>query len=339
MSAGKKWGREFGIGCLKIILISLCCFFLGNALLFGIIGTWDSGIIIGLLSVLFSPILSIFGWILYPVALMYAAFMWYVFSPSWGRKYRVLFVLAGAIMGAVGVAFVGPGEVGKFWLFRTAFFVAAGISTGVAAYMVTRLKKGNAACDGKGKMPPLILASASPRRRDLLASAGFDFRVVVADVEEIDDPAIDAATLVRVNALLKARAVAAKHPDALVLGADTTVVLDGKIYGKPADMAEARTMLQALAGRTHEVLTGVALICGGREHVFHETSRVTFRNDIDSDTYFSHVNPLDKAGAYAAQEHAEEIIERIEGDRNNVIGLPVARVCEELTTSVPSCVS
>ena len=174
-----------------------------------------------------------------------------------------------------------------------------------------------------------ILASASPRRRELLAAAGFDFRVVVADVEEIEDIE-DPATLVRTNALLKARAVAASHPDALVLGADTTVALDGKIYGKPADLAEARAMLLALAGRTHEVVTGVALIHGGREHVFHETSRVTFRRDIDPTAYFSRVNPLDKAGAYAAQEHADEIIERIEGCRDNVIGLPVKRLVEEL---------
>ena len=200
----------------------------------------------------------------------------------------------------------------------------------------------------------IILASASPRRRELLAAAGFDFRMVVADVEEIDDPSIDPVTLVRENALLKARAVAASLESgrelsapsqsegaesslapSLVLGADTTVALDGKIYGKPANIVEARAMLQALAGRTHEVLTGVALIYGEREHVFHETSRVTFRSDIDPDAYFSRVNPLDKAGAYAAQEHAGEIIERIEGCRNNVIGLPVARLREELSAIVP----
>lgn len=182
--------------------------------------------------------------------------------------------------------------------------------------------------------PPLILASASPRRQSLLALLQPDFTVVPAEVTEADWPHLTPAELCQLNAHLKARAVAKHHPDALVLGADTEVCLGNRVFGKPASLAGAESMLAALAGRTHEVITGVCLLHrrAHREVLFAERTQVTFHPlDIwQIRDYLSRIEPLDKAGAYAIQESGELIIERIEGSFTNVVGLPLGRLREEL---------
>lgn len=137
------------------------------------------------------------------------------------------------------------------------------------------------------------------------------------------------------NAERKARDVAARFPDEVVLGADTVVTLGEEVFGKPADMAHAAAMLGRLAGKVHEVVTGVCLIrlSDGQVCLFHESTRVKFRS-LDRkqiDSYLQRIHPLDKAGAYAAQEDGGEIIEHVEGSFDNVVGLPVRRVLEALT--------
>ena len=180
---------------------------------------------------------------------------------------------------------------------------------------------------------PLVLASGSPRRRDLLTRAGLVFDVVVSPAEEIHDPALPPDHLCEGNAKLKAAAVALSHPHATVIGADTLVFIDADALGKPADLDEARAMLRRLSGRAHTVCTGVCVIRpGGAVHTFHELSEVVFRTlDEDAiDAYFQLVDPLDKAGAYGIQVHGERIVAEIRGNFDNVMGLPVTRLLEVL---------
>jgi len=156
---------------------------------------------------------------------------------------------------------------------------------------------------------------------------GLAFRVVAPEgVEEAMQGAAPEALAVH-NAQRKARAVAGRHLDALVIGADTIVVLEGAVFGKPRDMAEAARMLEKLTGRTHEVITGVCLI-HRTEFTFAETSRVRMRplNREQIGEYLKKIHPLDKAGAYAAQEYGEMILEHIEGSFTNVMGLPTERL-------------
>ena len=188
----------------------------------------------------------------------------------------------------------------------------------------------------KGPVPRrLVLASASPRRRDLLGGVGFEVIIRPADVEELTG-GLSPRDLVLANAEMKALSVAAVTPGDLVLGADTIVVLDGEILGKPRDRAHAAEMLSRLSGRVHEVLTGVCMLRGGTASrcSFVESTRVSFRaldREMIAD-YLDDIDPLDKAGAYAAQEDQGRLIERIEGSLENVIGLPVARVLEAIET-------
>ncbi len=175
----------------------------------------------------------------------------------------------------------------------------------------------------------IILASASPRRRELLGGMGVRFEVATADVREHDaesSPHLAPADLARENARRKAQAVAALRPGRWVLGADTVVTLEKIVFGKPDSVEQARHFLVALSGRTHEVVTGCALIApDGEAEIFHEVSRVTFRvlSGDAIERYLAEVAVLDKAGAYALQERGEWIVERMEGSRSNVIGLPV----------------
>lgn len=179
----------------------------------------------------------------------------------------------------------------------------------------------------------LILASGSPRRRELLTRLKFSFSVEPSDAGEVDflpDP----RQVPLYNAELKATAVAAKHPGVPVLGADTVILFDGRVIGKPRDEADALATLMALSGRTHEVVTGLALLRRVPEfrRVWSETTRVTFL-PFDEDTakrYLSLVSVLDKAGAYAIQEHGELLISSIDGDLDNVVGLPLGRLQREL---------
>ena len=181
---------------------------------------------------------------------------------------------------------------------------------------------------------PLILASASPRRRDLLREAGIRFEVVPSDAEEVHDVSLCAADLTEMNALRKAEAVAERFPERVVLGADTLVFLGKQIYGKPRDMDDAARMLGELTGRTHEVCTGVALVRlnPSRVRTFHVRTQVTFRalDEEEIHAYLSLIDPLDKAGSYAAQEHGEKIIAKVEGSWTNVVGLPMEVVRREL---------
>jgi len=184
------------------------------------------------------------------------------------------------------------------------------------------------------KLPPLILASASPRRVELLRQLKLEFEVVPSDAEEVFDEYLSPLELCQLNAHRKARVVAKKIPDALVLGADTLVFLDRKIFGKPADKAEAQKMLLQLQGRTHQVVTGVSLIHlrAHDEKIFAVSTDVFFRplTAGQIDEYLSKINPLDKAGAYAIQENGELIVSEISGSFSNVVGLPIERVESEL---------
>jgi len=175
---------------------------------------------------------------------------------------------------------------------------------------------------------PLILASASPRRSSLLSSLVDDFTVdATAEVTEAHDPDLSPAALTEHNARLKALAVAARHPGALVLGADTLVYVDSEPLGKPRDLDEAAGMLRRLSGRAHHVCTGVCLAGPGVEDVacFHALTRVVFRVLAPETiaTYLATVPVLDKAGAYAAQDHGDLLIETMDGSWSNVVGLPL----------------
>ena len=173
----------------------------------------------------------------------------------------------------------------------------------------------------------LILASSSPRRKDLLESAGINFEIIPADVEEDNAGDDDPEAMVRANAELKASWVAERHVDRFVLGSDTTVHLDGRVLNKPRDWKDAKAMLRRLSGRTHVVYTGVSLqnVSSGLCETFGVRSEVTFNtlDDATIDCYFSIVNPLDKAGAYGIQEGTEIVIESYVGSHSNIMGLPI----------------
>lgn len=183
-------------------------------------------------------------------------------------------------------------------------------------------------------LPPLILASASPRRAELLRALGLEFSIVTQPTEEAHHEDFTARELCLVNAYRKARAVAKLHPQALVLGADTLVYLGTTLYGKPADRADARRMLRELAGHTHQVVTGVCLLHLERHRcqLFAETTHVTFKPLTDAQVvaYLAAIQPLDKAGAYAIQDNGDQIVERISGSFSNVVGLPQERLKHEL---------
>ncbi len=181
---------------------------------------------------------------------------------------------------------------------------------------------------------PFILASASPRRAELLQQLKLDFRIVPSDATEVLDEQLSPFEICQLNAHRKARVIAKKNPDSLVLGADTLVFLDGEIMGKPLSRADAERMLARLQGRTHQVVTGLCLIHlrAHRERIFAVSTDVTF-HPLDAGQirdYLAKVNPLDKAGAYAIQEHGDKIIEEISGSFSNVVGLPLERLREEI---------
>jgi septum formation protein len=191
--------------------------------------------------------------------------------------------------------------------------------------------------------PMLVLASASPRRQELLRNAGIGFTVYPANIPEIPRAGENPRDYAERLAREKAQAVFHQHPGKLVLGADTIVVVDGEILGKPRDRADAARMLRLLSGRTHQVITGVCLagpqlrtenhkLGTGFEDTRSETTQVSVMTLTDDDiqSYIATGEPLDKAGAYAIQGTASRWIPRIEGDYFNVVGLPVALVCRML---------
>ena len=186
----------------------------------------------------------------------------------------------------------------------------------------------------KMKMPTLILASASPRRSELLREMGVSFMVVRSQIPEIAPEHLSPVETAEINAYRKARATAKQHLDAPVLGADTIVSLGETIFGKPANMTEAEQMLAKLQGRTHQVITGVCLIHlrAHRQRLFAVSTAVTFRKLHSGQIrrYLSKIFPFDKAGSYAIQEEGDLIVKGISGSFSNVVGLPVERLREEL---------
>ena len=186
----------------------------------------------------------------------------------------------------------------------------------------------------------LILASTSPRRADLLRESGISFRVESPQVEEWsaqDFPEIQPGELARGNARRKARAVAERHPGQPVLAADTIVVCEGRVLGKPADEEVAKQMLAWLSGRTHEVVTAAVLVLPDGKKIRESVvrTRVKFRElaAAEVEAYVREIDVLDKAGAYALQDGGDRLVERVEGSRSNVVGLPMETVlpwCEEL---------
>lgn len=180
----------------------------------------------------------------------------------------------------------------------------------------------------------LILASHSPRRRELLASAGFSFKTVSADVAEKVGVDLTLRELTLFNARRKAEAVARRHPEAVVLAADTLVALEGEVIGKPRDLDHAAEILRRLGGSVHDVCTSVVILQldRARSTSFHEISHVRFHrlNKEDIDRYLAKINPLDKAGAYAAQGRGADIIAEIQGSFTNVVGLPIEKTTDAL---------
>jgi len=185
--------------------------------------------------------------------------------------------------------------------------------------------------------PPLLLASTSPQRRAILTQLRLPFDVVAPRYEEHDPPDADPVRLVREHALGKARSVAAEAGDRPVLGVDTTVHLDGRVYGKAADAGDAEAMLEALSGRTHSVLSGLCLVTPGWELVEHEATAVSFRELTPRDiaAYVAAGEWEGRAGAYAIQGLGGRLVERIEGDYLNVVGLPGALLVRLLAERFP----
>lgn len=186
----------------------------------------------------------------------------------------------------------------------------------------------------RGGRPRLVLASASPRRRQLLADAGYDFDVVAPLLKELHSDKLTLREVTSYNALQKGLAVARDHPRRVVLAADTLVALENQLIGKPSNRAEAARLLRLLSGRVHFVVSSVfiAHLARGESLAFSVLSRVVFK-ELDDRTiakYLATIDPLDKAGGYAAQGSGRTIIARITGSRSNVIGLPMEKTTAAL---------
>ena len=185
----------------------------------------------------------------------------------------------------------------------------------------------------------IILASGSPRRKELLARLGVDFSVIVSPAEEIDDVSLGIIGLCTENARLKCAAVACDFPECIVIGADTLVFLDGIPFGKPKSLEEAAGMLRSLSGREHQVCTGVYIAGPGSQSItLYDISNVTF-HQLDEATiaeYHSKMNPLDKAGAYGIQNYQEMIVQQIDGSVENVMGFPIHLIRDALISISPN---
>jgi septum formation protein len=185
--------------------------------------------------------------------------------------------------------------------------------------------------------PPILLASTSPQRRAILEQLGIPFEAVAPQYDEDDPPGLQPVQLVQAHALGKADSVADVAGDRPVLGVDTAVVLDGQMYGKPQGPGQAEEMLEALSGRTHEVVSGLCLITPAWEETEAETTRVSFRTLTPRDiaSYVSAGEWEGRAGAYAIQGRGAALVERIEGDYLNVVGLPAALLIRLLAERFP----
>lgn len=185
-------------------------------------------------------------------------------------------------------------------------------------------------------MGRLVLASGSPRRRELLSGLGFSFEIIVSDVDETVEGEMQPHEIVRTLAYRKAAAVSNTLQDGIVIGSDTIVVVDGVVLGKPADEQDAFRMLKTLQGRSHNVYSGVAVVDAdsGKQLVDHRSTQVHMRplTDIEIWSYISTGEPRDKAGSYAIQGIGSTIIDRIEGDYFTVVGLPMELLASMLTS-------
>lgn len=181
-------------------------------------------------------------------------------------------------------------------------------------------------------MRRVILASESPRRREILASTNINFTTKAIATKEYIDPSLPLAQAIEQVALQKALAVQPSVPNDIILGADTIVYVDGEILGKPHTHDEAVSMLKKLSGKTHQVITGVAIIERDKQELFHEVSDVTFfaLTDEEIEEYVNSKEPLDKAGAYAIQGKGAILVAKINGDYYNIVGLPIAQVYRRL---------
>lgn len=181
-------------------------------------------------------------------------------------------------------------------------------------------------------MKKIILASASPRRKELLTTAGVEFEVLVSEADETVPEGTAPKDAAIMTAEKKALAVAENSRDSVVIGADTIVVIDGKILGKPKDEADAADMLRTLSGREHDVITGVCITDGEKTEKFAQVSRVRFYDLTDDEitAYVATKEPMDKAGAYGIQGRGCVLVESIEGDYFNIVGLPVAATVRAL---------
>lgn len=181
-------------------------------------------------------------------------------------------------------------------------------------------------------MADFILASASPRRRELLMQSGFSFDIIPSDAEENVEEGLSAEDTVKALAKLKAQSVFNEHPDKVVFGCDTVVSIDGEILGKPQDESDAYQMLKKLSGKTHTVSTGVCIISKDKEICFSDTTFVTFY-EISDETIKSYISTKecnDKAGSYGIQGYGSVLVKEIKGDYFSVMGLPVARSARAL---------
>ena len=178
----------------------------------------------------------------------------------------------------------------------------------------------------------VILASQSARRKELLKYLFDNFEIIPSGADETPPDGIDAEDIPEILAVRKAMDIAKDHPDCLVIGCDTVVILDGKIYGKPHSMDDAFNMLRTLSGRTHKVVSGVCICFKGKTMSFSQTTLVTFYQLSDEDIlrYINDSSPLDKAGSYGIQDRGGLFVRSLEGDHYNVIGFPIARLRIEL---------
>ena len=178
--------------------------------------------------------------------------------------------------------------------------------------------------------PSIILASGSPRRKELLAAAGFDFEIITSSVDENYDASLPPIEVAPFLANLKAAAVASelRSTEVIVIGADTIVVLDGQIFGKPTSKGDAHQMLTQLSDRTHQVMTGVSMIAPSKTFSFVEVTDVVFKQLSDEEiwAYIETGEPMDKAGSYGIQGKGSALVDHIEGDYDNVVGLPITRL-------------
>jgi len=183
-------------------------------------------------------------------------------------------------------------------------------------------------------MQQIVLASSSPRRKELLEKAGIKFKVIGSKIKEYLDIKLEPHKLVEKLSLEKAKAVQNKFKDAIIISADTLVVCEGKIFGKPTDEKDAEKMLEYLSGKTHYIITGFTIIKGRKIITKSEKTKVTMReiSKKEIESYLKTGEPFDKAGAYAIQGRAKKFIEKVEGDLFNAIGLPIDIILNDLKT-------